>query len=428
MLLKQSNKLSEDDYQESPEKSMGNRLRSDGGRSNRCHDSRKGLSQIKILRFFHSDDEEELHKAMSDFKRFQRILRLIPIIFIFGVLGIFYIFYAISRLNLPAFIIITILIITLLKEISTLLFSYQMRKRLMDPLEKMKRATEEIRQGNYGVVIDEGGPNLIEDLIESFNDMSIELKKANDMKEKYELNRKKLIAGISHDLKTPITSIIGYIDGIQSGVAKSEEKKQQYLEIIAKNAGYTNQLIDDLFLFSKIDINQVDYHFQEIEAGEFFGDFFLEKKLELVEQLVGVTYNNQLEGDCPVKLDINLIVRVLSNLIQNSLKYNDKPKKKIGFLIEQEKRYLVISVIDNGIGIPQDELEDIFDVFYRSDKARNKDIGGTGLGLSIAKQLVEGHGGQISAKSQLGVGTRMEVRLPLLERRRQDAKTTDIDY
>ena len=372
-----------------------------------------GTVQEKGLRRFAVSEEEKV----SDFEKIQRILKWIPVVFFAAIIVLFYLFYLVLRLDLPVFIIVAVVVIMLTKEIATLIFTFQMRRRLLGPLEKLKAATEEIAKGNYGVTVDDFDANMVEDLIDSFNNMSRELKEANELKLRYERNRKRLIAGISHDLKTPITSIIGYIDGIQSGVAKDEEKKKQYLEIISKNAHYTNDLINDLFLFSKLDIDEQEYDFKRMLANEIFADFFLEKQLELEEQGVQVTIEDRLSESCWVLLDTKMIARVLSNLIQNGIKYNDKENKTLLFRIWNDTHWVWIQVIDNGMGIQQSDLQTIFDVFYRADSARSKDIGGSGLGLSIAKQLVEAHHGEIVAQSEPDKGTVMTIKLPIVEMR-----------
>lgn len=381
---------------------------------NKEHPPRKAkkLWLAKLIRLFTNEEE-----MVSDFEKIQRILKWIPIVFFVVIIILFYLFYMVLSLELPVFIIVIVLVVMVMKEIITIFFSMQMRKRLLEPLEKMKAATEEIAKGNYGVTIDDFEPNMIEDLIDSFNDMSRELKEANELKLRYERNRKRLIAGISHDLKTPITSIIGYIDGIQSGVAKDEEKRNQYLEIIQKNAHYTNDLINDLFLFSKLDIEEQEYEFKKLLVNEVFADFFLEKQIDLEEQGIEVVVENKLTKDCWVMLDSKMITRVLSNLIQNGIKYNDKEQKRLIFRIWDEKNWLFIEVEDNGMGIQQSDLSKIFDVFYRADIARGRDIGGSGLGLSIAKQLVEAHRGEIMARSELGKSATITIKLPIGETR-----------
>jgi signal transduction histidine kinase len=278
----------------------------------------------------------------------------------------------------------------------------------MRPISRLKKGVDEIANGNYGYTVDVNHPNMVDDLIVSFNRMSQELKEGQEMKEKYEKNRKELIAGISHDLKTPITSILGYVDGIQEGVANSPEKLNTYMEIIRHNAEYTNKLIDDLFLFSKLDINQVEYNFEPVNINDFFNDIFIEKKIQLEDTGAKVDVICAMDDTLQMTIDGKMINRVISNIISNAVKYNDKEVLQLTLkaeVIQEKPLEIQVEIRDNGRGIKSTQLDNIFDVFYRADESRNKDVGGTGLGLSIARQLVEAHEGRIWAKSEIGTGT-----------------------
>ena len=366
----------------------------------------KVVHTIRISGFFNTPpSEKEIYQAMRDFERLQKVLRWVPVLFL-GVLGgIFFAVMKLFELNFPAFILVMISTVIILKELSTVLFSLHMRKRLMKPLGKLRVAVEEISKGNYGYTVEEEQFNMVGDLIASFNRMSIELKEAEALKERYEQNRKELIAGISHDLKTPITSIIGYVDAIQSGVAKTEEKRDKYLNIIESNAQYTNKLIDDLFLFSKLDINQMQYDFVRIPIREFLQDVIVEKQLELEENGVEVEYAIDISKERQLAIDGKMVYRIMSNIMSNAIKYGNKQMPRIHINALEEPDGVKIEISDNGQGISQENLEHIFDVFFREDVSRNKEVGGTGLGLSIAKQLVQAHGGEISAVSKSGEGT-----------------------
>ncbi len=366
----------------------------------------KVVHTIRISGFFNTPpSEKEIYQAMRDFERLQRVLRWVPVLFLAVLGGIFFAVMKLFELNLPAFILVTISTVIILKELSTVLFSLHMRKRLMKPLEKLRVAVEEIAKGNYGFTVEEEQFNMVGDLIASFNRMSIELKEAEELKERYEQNRKELIAGISHDLKTPITSIIGYVDAIQSGVATTDEKKEKYLNIIESNAQYTNKLIDDLFLFSKLDINQMQYEFVRMPICEFLQDVIVEKQLELEESGVNVSYTIDIAKDKLLAIDGKMVYRIMSNIMSNAIKYGNKEAPEIHIEATEELDGVKVAISDNGQGISQENLEHIFDVFFREDVSRNKEIGGTGLGLSIAKQLVQAHGGAIFATSKIGEGT-----------------------
>lgn len=363
--------------------------------------------------FIHRSPAEEennfaVQKAML--KKYQRFLFWFPFFFIVIIFMVIYLMYALLSVNPPLFILLFIATIILLREISTLVFSIRMRKNLMQPLEKIQEAVEEIAKGNYGYQIEREGTYMVSGLVESFNNMSKDLAKAEEDKQRYEANRKKLIAGISHDLKTPMTSIQGYIEAIQEGLAQSPEKLDMYLGIIHKNVNYTNTLIDDLFLFSKLDINQMKYNFADTPVAEYFEDIFIEKKIELAEQRVGVDYAITVPKDKIVPIDSRMMHRVVTNIVSNAVKYNRKDDKQIRFGLETwQAGGIHLSIADNGEGIPKEQLAKVFEVFYRGDASRNKDVGGTGLGLSIARQLVEAHGGRIWAESGQGEGTTINI-------------------
>lgn len=373
-------------------------------------------NQIFIRTFIRTNTSQgnSTEEQRKRFKKYHLVLRLFPFIFMLMMIGFFYLLFFLAQYNFSRYILSGIFLIILIREVSTLIFSYRMRKNILKPLEHLQTAVDEIAGGNYGYTVDEPVPTMISGLFNSFNKMSVQLKEGQAIKEKYELNRKELIAGISHDLKTPITSILGYVEGINEGVANSEEKMQTYMDIIYKNAYYTNQLIDDLFLFSKLDINQMEYHFEDIHVKDYFADIFVEKKIDLEEQGASVSYALELPDDYIMALDSKMIYRVVSNLIGNAVKYNDKPtldlKLKV-MALQGNEASILVSITDNGAGIDASHIGQIFDVFYRGDDSRNKDVGGTGLGLSISRQLVEAHGGRIWAESEIGIGTTINFTL-----------------
>ncbi len=361
---------------------------------------------IRVSGMFNTPpSQDEINAAMKEFERLQRYLRWVPAIFI-GVTFVILIFLTrLFELKFSAFVLVVMSTIMILKELSTLAFSIQMRNRVMKPIEKLRVAVDEISKGHYGYQVEEEPGNLVGDLITSFNKMSCELKEANAKNEKYERNRKELIAGISHDLKTPITSIVGYVDAIQSGVASSEEKRNTYLSIIGSNAQYTNKLIDDLFLFSKLDINQMKYEFVDMPIKDFLSDVIIEKQLELEESGVNVSFKMDVSDRMHLPLDGKMVYRIMSNILSNAVKYGDPDQPTIIIEADEIEDGVKVAITDNGKGISKNELKQIFDVFYRADSSRNKDIGGSGLGLAIAKQLVEAHGGTIGATSVVGKGT-----------------------
>lgn len=370
-------------------------------------------NQIFIRTMMNFDNTKAREDYQRRLKKYSLFLALFPLVFLLMIIGFFYLIMVLLRSHVSVYILGGIFFVILVREISTLIFSLRMRSNILKPLEALQKGVEEIAGGNYGFAIDEKVPSVIGGLFRSFNKMSKELKEGEEVKRRYEENRKELIAGISHDLKTPITSILGYMEGIHEGVANSPEKLDRYLDIIHSNAVYTNQLIDDLFLFSKLDINQMEYDFQKVYVKDYFTDVFVEKKIDLEERGAKVQYEVALSDDLQLSIDPKMIHRVITNLIGNAVKYNDKDQLSLNLSVQADeaRSCIEVAIEDNGRGIDAEHIDHIFDVFYRVDKARNKDVGGTGLGLSISKQLVEAHGGEIGATSKVGEGTKIKFTL-----------------
>jgi len=298
----------------------------------------------------------------------------------------------------------------IVKEIVSFTVSRRIYKRILKPIETLRDGMESVAKGKYDSVEAHGGFAL-QSLIVAFNQMTDELRLAEELKAKYELNRKELVANISHDLKTPITSINGYVDGIVDGVANTAEKQERYIQIIQQNAKYMNRLIDDLILYSKLDVQKIDFDFRDIDFTLYVEDLYNEMSLELEEQGCTLELNNQVNGSMIIPIDGQHLTRAIRNIVSNAVKYNDREQSKIKMDLIYEHDRVELCIQDNGPGILEDKLKSIFDRFYRVDNARTTDVGGSGLGLAIAKEIVSAHGGTISARSQLGLGTTICIQL-----------------
>lgn len=278
----------------------------------------------------------------------------------------------------------------------------------------MKGATEKIKEGNLDFQIPITSQDEIGQLNQGFEEMRKRLKESIEMQTQYEENRKELISNISHDLKTPITSIIGYVEGIKDGVANTPEKMDKYLTTIHTKAKHMDTLIDELFLFSKLDLNRVPFQFETVELNTFMQELIEEMQMDLSKE--GIEVRLQLHASpLYVTADCEKINRVISNLIHNSVKYMDKEEKKITVTVSSDNNKVIVKVMDNGSGIESDTLPYIFERFYRAEQSRNSSTGGSGLGLAIAKQIVEEHGGEIWAESELGKGTSIFFSLEKVE-------------
>lgn len=282
-------------------------------------------------------------------------------------------------------------------------------RSVLRPLSKLQEATRKIRDGNLDFTLEVEEDDEIGELCQDFEEMRIRLKENAEEKIQYDIENKELISNISHDLKTPITAIKGYVEGIMDGVASSPEKLDKYIRTIYNKANDMDRLIDELTLYSKIDTNKIPYEFNKINVNSYFGDCVEEVGLDMDSRNIELGYFNYVSDDVVVIADAEQMKRVINNIISNSVKYMDKPKGIINIRIKDVGDFIQIEIEDNGRGIAAKDLPCIFDRFYRTDSSRNSSQGGSGIGLSIVRKIVEDHGGRIWATSKEGMGTEMHI-------------------
>lgn len=364
----------------------------------------------EVHRYFHEGHEEYCcyHKDFHLYHRYVKWGRLI--VFLVNLSLVYLLLKWIGNQGIAIFFAVFISI----KEILNLSFLWRLEKKIFQPMDQLKDAVDEIAKGNYDVKVDYEITNEFGVLIHSFNEMAKKLQKSEEMKLAYEKNRKDLIANISHDLKTPIASIQGYIEAILDGVVSSPEKNSKYLKIIQHNAIYINKLIDDLFLFSKLDMEKLDFQYQDIQIRSYMNDLMEEFQYELEERKVQFKYIDGMQSDHVVHLDGKRIQQAIKNIIGNAVKYGNEECLSVCVELFMQDDFAHIQIKDNGPGIPKDRLPYIFDRFYRMDLERTKDLMSTGLGLAIAKELVESHGGKIMVSSIEGQGSCFTIMLPII--------------
>ena len=275
------------------------------------------------------------------------------------------------------------------------------------PLVKLKKATQNIKEGNLDFVLDVEGKDEFSELCQDFEEMRRRLKESTEEKSLMEKENRELISNMSHDLKTPITAVKGYVEGIMDGVADTPEKMDRYVRTIYNKTNEMDHLINELTFYSKIDTNRIPYTFSKLNVEDYFADCSEEVGLELETRGIELVYANYVEKDVMVIADGEQIRRVIHNIISNAIKYMDKPKGIIQIRIKDVGDFIQIEIEDNGKGIGPKDLPYIFDRFYRTDVSRNSSKGGSGIGLSIVKKILEDHGGKVWATSRLGIGTIM---------------------
>ena len=273
------------------------------------------------------------------------------------------------------------------------------------PLTQLKEATNKIKNGNLDFTVEGCDVEEINDLCEDFEDMRRRLKATTEEKMNFDRESKALISNISHDLKTPITAVKGYVEGIMDGVADTPEKMDRYIRTIYTKANDMDRLINELTFYSKIDTNRIPYTFSKVCVVDYFNDCVEELSIELEERGMVLEYDNRVEPDVMIIADVEQLKRVINNIISNSIKYMDKTPGKIQIRLKDVGDFIQVEIEDNGKGIEAKNVPYIFERFYRTDASRNSAKGGSGIGLSIVKKILDDHGGKVWATSVEGEGT-----------------------
>ena len=301
-------------------------------------------------------------------------------------------------------------------------FARLLTQQVLRPLAAMRQSAAAIKHGDYDVPAIPAGTQVQDDEIgatcQSFDDMRRGLKAAREERERYERNRKELLAGISHDLRTPLTALRGYASGILDGIARTEEKRTHYVTQIYRSSTILQHLVEDLFLFSKLDLGRVEFDCATVDLRAYFADFVAERAPWYEDQGLVLHLDAGGAARLPVRLDPQEFQRVVENILGNSRKYGgEQPSVDIS-IGEEAGAYgkrAVVRFADHGPGVPEAELGKLFESFYRTDKARSQTAKGSGLGLAIARGIIEGMGGTIHAETTSGGGLTVVVAFPILE-------------
>ena len=299
------------------------------------------------------------------------------------------------------FVVVTVLVFT------SLLVGTWIYRSIASPLVKLKNATKNIKEGNLDFELEVEGDDEFAELCQDFEEMRKRLKANAEEKIILDKENKELISNISHDLKTPITAVKGYVEGIMDGVADTPEKMDRYIRTIYNKTNEMDHLINELTFYSKIDTNRIPYTFSKIRVTDYFNDCAEELQLELEVKGVDLVYANYVDDSVLVIADGEQIRRAIHNIVTNSTKYMNKEHGIIQLRVKDVGDFIQVEIEDNGKGIAAKDLPNIFDRFYRTDFSRNSSKGGSGIGLSIVKKIMEDHGGKVWATSKEGIGTIM---------------------
>ncbi len=281
------------------------------------------------------------------------------------------------------------------------------QKGILTPINQLNTAMQNIAEGNLEYMLTTEEKGEIGELYRNYEDMRLRLKESTDEKFEHEKKNKELISNISHDLKTPITAVKGYVEGIMDGVADTPEKMDKYIKTIYNKANDMDRLINELTTYSGIDNNRIPYNFRRINVADYFRDCVEEVGLDLESKNIQLNYEDLVDPSVQIIADPEQLKRVINNIVGNSVKYLEKENGIIDIRILDEVDSIRVEIEDNGKGIAAKDLPNIFERFYRTDASRNSSKGGSGIGLSIVKKIIEDHGGYIWATSKENEGTCM---------------------
>jgi two-component system, OmpR family, phosphate regulon sensor histidine kinase PhoR len=228
---------------------------------------------------------------------------------------------------------------------------------------------------------------------------------------KLEQIRTDFIANVSHEIRTPLTAIIGYLETLQNGALESAEDARRFIDVMLRQAQRLHRLVEDLLTISKIELGEMEFHFEPILLSETVDHVI--SLLEAKAKEKKISMQNDLTRDLPpMKADRDRLCQILVNVLDNAVKFTGSGGR-VTIDAEVQDNFVVLRIFDTGMGIPKEELQRLGERFYRVDKARSRELGGTGLGLSIVKHLMLVHGGKMEIDSRLGRGTSVSLFFPI---------------
>ncbi|MBB5182691.1 sensor histidine kinase [Catenisphaera adipataccumulans] len=275
-------------------------------------------------------------------------------------------------------------------------FSMILTKKIMEPLDLLEQGAQRIRANDYSVPVVYQGDKEFEQVCDVFNGMQQHLKEEKEKNARYEKARQEMVAGISHDLRSPLTAIRGAVKAMIDGVVKEPEQQKKFLQAAYRRSGEMDTLLSELFYFSKLETGGIPVQVQELNLSEYLRNY-IDAKKDLPDYAdVEFTCDLPEEELKPAQADPEALQRILDNILSNSKKYAGVSPLRFYVSLQQEEDGQRILIQDNGGGVPKEKLGRLFDEFYRVDESRGRKEG-SGLGLYIVKYLCEAMGGQVSA-------------------------------
>lgn len=268
-------------------------------------------------------------------------------------------------------------------------------KKIEEPLDILSHGVNEIASGNLDYRLNYNKSDEFLPVCIAFNEMAGRLKKSVDLAQKNEENRKELLLDISHDLRSPLTSIQAYVEGLIDGVANSPQMRDKYLQTIKRKTIDIEKMVSSLFAYSKLDMEEFAINEEQVTLPDFIKNSIESVKDEYSDK--GLDVEIEANEKINAIADTELLNRIMSNILDNSLKYKIKERSKSEITVTKENGLAKIEFADNGPGVDENNIDKLFEVFYRTDKARSNTSNGSGIGLAFVKKAVLAMGGKVEA-------------------------------
>lgn len=309
------------------------------------------------------------------------------------------------------YVILGLVLVCLAVAVVCVVITSHLAGRISRSLKLLRRTVDALREGDLSVEVLTSPEREVDELCQSLESVRQQLRAAARRQERMDQERGLLMANLSHDLRTPITVIKGYVEGIQDGIAATEEKRQHYLSTIYNKTLALEQLVADMRDFSEYELGRMQYHFERVDLTALLKDLVQEYRMDVEGS--GMSLEDQLpEQALWTTADRRKLKRVLDNLVSNAVKYG-RAGGEVSLTGQAYQGGIIVQVSDNGRGISPQAMGHIFDSFYREDTARSSAVPGSGLGLAICKSIMESHHGKIWLTSREGEGTDAYLYLPL---------------
>lgn len=286
-------------------------------------------------------------------------------------------------------------------------FTRKMTRVVMEPLDQLVDGAKRIQSGELTKAIEYSGEEEFEKVCQAFNSMQDTILEDQRQREKNERARTDMVTGISHDLRTPLTAIRGYIKGVLDGVASTKERQTMYLETAYEATDEMNILLQKLFDFSRMESGQLPFHFVKVDLGEYAAAYVAQKESVMDPEKVQFEFYTE-EGLPEISMDVEQVRRIFDNFLENSMKYAGMVPVRINVKVQKTKEGIALEWKDNGEGVPEEKLGHIFERFYRCDEARTQK--GSGVGLYVVKYIMERHGGDVTAENDNGLKLKLNFK------------------